>query len=56
MNPESIVSWTPEKEELKKNGQVWEGSRVSKAAEWSIKTETKKHSLKTSIGYWWEKS
>lgn len=56
MNPESIVSWTPEKEEFKKNGWVWEGSILSKTAEWSIKIETKKHSIKASIGYWWETS
>ena len=44
------------KGELKKNGWVWEGSILSKTAEWSIKIETKKHSIKASIGYWWETS
>ena len=38
------------------NGWVWEGSILSKTAEWSIKIETKKHSIKASIGYWWETS
>lgn len=50
------MSHRPVKEERKRNGWWgWEGSTVSKAAEWSIKIKTKKHSLKASIGYWWEK-